>query len=404
MKIGILREGKIPPDSRVPLTPAQCRELCTSTPGLCIVVQPFPGRCYTDQEYLDAGIALQEDLSDCDFVMGVKEVPIPLLIPGKTFFFFSHTIKRQAYNRPLLQAVLEKKIRLIDYEVLTDGKGERLIAFGRFAGMVGAHNALYTYGERSGQFHLPRMKDCHDYAEARALYKQIHWPPIHIALTGTGRVGNGAAEVLRDMGIREVDPNTFLNAQFGEAVFTQLHTADYVRRKDGLPFEKTHFHQHPEAYDSHFTPYTRVADVFINGIYWDDRAPVFFTPEEMAHIDFRIQVIADVTCDIAPDSSIPSTIRPSTIENPVYGFDPAHWKEVPAYQAGAIDVMAIDNLPNELPRDASAAFGDMFKTQVLPELFRSESTILERATIAAGGALTERYHYLQEFVNETESA
>ncbi|MFM8451068.1 MAG: NAD(P)-dependent oxidoreductase [Haliscomenobacter sp.] len=402
MKIGILREGKIPPDSRVPLTPAQCRNLCDSTPSLCIVIQPSAGRCYTDQEYLDAGIVWQEDLCDCDFIMGVKEVPIQLLIPDKTFLFFSHTIKRQAYNRSLLQAILARRIRLIDYETLTDERGNRLIAFGRFAGMVGAHNALYTYGERSGAFHLPRMKDCHDYAEACAIYQQIQWPPIKIVLTGTGRVGSGAAEVLRDMGIRETDPEQFLHASFDEAVFTQLHTSDYVRHQHGVPFDKNHFHAHPEAYLPAFAPFAQKADIFINGIYWDKRAPVFFSPEEMADPSFHIQVIADITCDIAPDSSIPSTIRPSTIDDPVYGFDPRTWEECPAYQPNAIDVMAIDNLPNELPRDASAAFGQMFIEHVLPELFSPESAVLERAIIAEKGVLTPRFQYLQEFVNETE--
>ena len=151
MKLALIREGKVPPDSRVPLTPEQCAYVLANHP-VEIVVEPSPIRCFADDEYREAGIALQNDLSDADVLLGVKEVPVEQLIPGKTYFFFSHTIKKQAYNRRLLQTILEKRIRLIDYEVLTDLNGRRLIAFGRFAGMVGAHNALYTFGRRSGLF------------------------------------------------------------------------------------------------------------------------------------------------------------------------------------------------------------------------------------------------------------
>lgn len=401
MKIGIIREGKTPPDSRVPLTPDQCRTTRDRGP-VDIVVQPFPGRCFSDKEYLAAGVRLQEDLSSCSVLMGVKEVPVDLLLEDKTYLFFSHTIKKQPYNRKLLQAVLKKKIRLIDYEVLTDEEGNRLIAFGKFAGMVGAHNALYTYGQRTGAFHLRRMKDCRDYAEAKSLYKTMHWPPVRIVLTGTGRVGAGAAEVLRDMGIREVNPEDFLEKNFHEAVFTQLSAPHYVEHKSGFPFDPRHYYSHPDEYRSAFAPYARKADIFINGIFWDNRAPAFFTREDMLGADFRIRVIADVTCDIAPVSSVPSTLRPSTIEHPLYGFDPFTGQEAPLHLEQVIDVMAIDNLPNEMPRDASSAFGQMFIDRVLPEFFKSHSTILERATIADGGALCPRFKYLQAYAEGKE--
>lgn len=401
MKMGILREGKVPADSRVPIVPEQCRKIQQRAP-VEVAVQPFAGRCFSDKEFLQAGIRLQEDLQDCTLLLGVKEVPIQHLIPGKTYLFFSHTIKKQPYNRKLLQAVLEKDIRLIDYEVLTDDEGERLIAFGKFAGMVGAHNALYAYGERTQAFRLRRMKDCRDYAEAKMLYRHMQWPPVKIVLTGTGRVGRGAAEVLRDMGIREVDAETFVQKDFQEAVFTQLRAREYVRHQEGLPFEPRHYYAHPGEYESAFAPFAAAADIFINGIFWDNRAPVFFTREMMRQPDFRIRTIADVTCDIAPVSSVPSTIRPSTIAAPVYGYDPRTGEEVAPYQEHRIDVMAIDNLPNEMPRDASTAFGQMFLDRVLPEFFKSHSPVLERATIADKGALCPLFSYLEDYVAERQ--
>ncbi|MEL6924137.1 MAG: NAD(P)-dependent oxidoreductase [Bacteroidota bacterium] len=397
MKIGIIREGKVPPDSRVPLTPEQCKHIVKQHP-VQIVVQPSPNRCYKDEEYTAAGLPLTEDLSDCDVLMGVKEVPIDQLLANKRYFFFSHTIKEQAYNRSLLLAILDKSIQLIDYEVLTDDRGRRLIAFGKFAGMVGAHNAMVTYGARTGAFTLQRMKDCYDYAEAKSIYKKITWPPVRIVLTGTGRVGMGAAQVLRDMGILQVPSQDFLSRQFGEAVFTQLECEEYVQRKDGEKMNRREFFNHPEDFESSFAPFTKVADIMINGIYWDNNAPAFFSKEDMKQEDFNIEVIADVTCDIAPVSSIPSTLRASTIADPFFGYDPKTEAETAPFQENSIDMMTIDNLPNELPRDASASFGEQFTKSILPELLKPGSAVIERATVAKDGQLGKHFGYLSNYV------
>lgn len=398
MKIGIIREGKTPPDSRVPLTPKQCK-LISQEYHLPIVVEPSPVRSYTDEEYQKQGIEMSEEMQTCDLLMGVKEVPVKQLIPGKTYCFFSHTIKKQTYNRKLLQSILEKKIRLIDYEVLTNQKGQRVIAFGRFAGMVGAHNALYTYAQRTGDFQMKRMKDHHDYAEAKQHYKKIKFPAVKIVLTGTGRVGRGAAAVLKDMGIQEVAPEDFLKHNYKEAVFTQLRLGYYVGRPDGKAFPPKEFYEHPDRFVSVFQPFTKAADIMINGIYWDNRAPAFFTTKQMCEEDFRIRVIADVTCDIAPVSSIPSTLRASTIEAPIFGYNPFTESETAPHQEHTIDMMTVDNLPSELPRDASKAFGQQFIEFVLPEFLKPEiSDMLKRATIAVDGQLGPHFQYLKEYV------
>ena len=399
MKIGIIREEKVPPDSRVPLTPDQCVELeAKYADQIEIFVQPSPNRCYKDSEYQSKQIKMKEDLSDCDVLMGVKEVPINRLIAEKTYFFFSHTIKQQAYNRKLLQSILQKRIRMIDYEVLTNEKQQRLIAFGKFAGMVGAHNGIMTYGIRSGSFRLKRMKHVKDYEEAKEIYQNLQLPKIKIVLTGKGRVASGAALVLKDMGIRQVEPTEFLSQDFSEAVFTQLDCIDYAARKDGQPFDLNDFFQNPQSYKNIFTPYIYKSDVMINGIYWDNKAPAFFTKEEMKQDKFRIKVIADVTCDIAPQSSIPSTLRASTIANPVFGYDPLQELETAPYQKGVIDMMTIDNLPNELPRDASNAFGNQFMEYIIDELLTKDSEVIERATVANKGDLGKYFNYLSDYV------
>ncbi len=397
LKIGLIKEGKVPPDNRVALTPQQCRYLIDRF-SVDIAVAPSSIRAYRDEEYAKLGIPLCEDLTDRDILLGIKEVPVEQLMAGKTYFFFSHTIKMQPYNRHLLQAILEKRIRLIDYEVLTDESGKRVIAFGYFAGMAGAHNTIYALGQRMGAFDLVRMKDCHDYAAVKRHYAHLPLPPVKIVLTGTGRVGRGAAQVLRDMGIQQVSPQTFLEDTFSQAVFTQIGALWYVRRRDGRPFDRADFYAHPEAYESAFEPFTQVADVMIHGIYWDPAAPRFFTRQDMMRANFRIRTIGDVTCDIAPNASIPCTLRPSTIADPVYGYDPATNSEVPPYQAAFFDVMAVDNLPSELPRDASHAFGQQFIEYVFPELLKPHSEMLDRATIAIDGHLGPHFTYLDEYV------
>lgn len=399
MKIGVIREGKVPSDSRVCLTPKHCVELLEQ--GVDVVVQPSEGRVYRNEEYIAAGIPLQENLSDRDVLIGVKEVPIDNLIDNKTYFFFSHTFKEQVYNRELLQSILRKKIRLVDYEAITEKNGSRLIAFGKFAGIVGAHNAIYTYMKSLGDNDLPRMHTFYNYKQAKEFYKTIDFPSMKIVLTGTGRVASGAAMVLDDMGILKKSPLDFITHDFGQAAYTQLNCFYYVKRKDGLVFDDlTDFYKNPQAYDSDFSHFLPTTDVMINGIYWDNNAPPFFTKEEMRSGNFKISTIADITCDIAPVSSIPSTIKASTINDPVFGYDPLNENETEPFKEGAVNMMTIDNLPNELPRDASDAFGDMFLEHVMPELFKSKSDILYRASITTNrGKLNRPFTYLNDFVN-----
>lgn len=399
MKIGVIREEKNPPDSRVTLTPTHCKVLIEQ--GFDIVVQPSKVRCFSDEDYKNAGVPMSEDLSDRDVMIGVKEVPIASLISDKKYFFFSHTIKAQPYNRELLKAIVDKNITLLDYEVLTDENGARVIAFGKFAGMVGAHNGLWTYGKRTGDFELPRMKDLYNYKAAKEVYDKVTFLNLKVVVTGTGRVAQGAVQVLKDMGLTKVRPIDYVKKDFDQPVFTQLNSFYYAKRKDGQMFDDVkNFYQNPKDYDSDFNHFLPMTDIFINGIYWDNDAPAFFTLEQMQSPGFNIKVIADVTCDIAPITSIPSTIRPTTIADPVFGFDPKTQSETEAFQENSVDMMTVDNLPNELPRDASEAFGDMFIEQVLPELQKENSKMLTKATIATGKDLGTHFEYLRDYLEE----
>lgn len=400
MKIGILKETKTPQDNRVPLTPSQCAIVKEENPGVDVVVQSCSYRCYTDDEYRYQGIEVREDMSDCDVLLGVKEIPPQYLIPDKTYFIFSHVIKKQPHNRKLLQAVLKNNIRLIDWETLTDDRGKRLIAFGRWAGIVGAYHAIRMIGLSTKAFTLKQMSECHNFKEAQEEFAKIKLPPLKIVLTGTGRVSNGAAFLLDLAGIEKVSPHNFCYREYDHIVYTQLESKDMYYREGVETFSRDEFHKHPELYKSAFYPFTKIADVFINGIYWDKRIPVFFTAEQMREKDFRIQQIADITCDIGPDSSVPSTVQPSTIAKPYYGYNCQTGEVTDAFLPGGVDVMAIDNLPNELPRDASEDFGNMLMSRILPELMQPDDTLFN-ATIAQNGKLNTPYLYLQDYVDGT---
>lgn len=397
MKIGLIREGKTPTDKRVPFTPLQAEEIQLRFTDIKMLCQESDIRCFNDEEYRTHGIEVKKDVSECDILMGIKEVPVDLLIEGKTYFFFSHTIKKQAYNRKLLQAVLKKKIRLIDYEVLTDRQGNRLVAFGRYAGIVGAYNGLWAYGKRFNLFSLRRAHECFDVNDLKLELRKIKLPAVKIILTGAGRVGKGSMETLDSAGIRKVNSHDFLTRTFQEPVYVQLSSADYHTHKEGRIFNREEFHKYPERYTSHFGDFTKVADILMAGAYWNPKAPVLFTREEMLSPEFRIQVIADITCDI--DGSIPSTKRATTIADPLYDYDASTDSVQPVFtNKKFVTVMAVDNLPCELPRSASEEFGQDLINKVLPVLNNiDEDDIIKRATIAEDGKLTAKYEYLSDY-------
>lgn len=399
LKIGLIREGKTPVDKRVALPPIHARQVMDRYPDVEIVAQSSDVRCFADQDYLDAGVEVVESLKDCDVIAGVKEVPLDALLPDKTYFFFSHTIKKQPYNRRLLQDILSKRIRLIDYETLTAKDGKRIIAFGRWAGIVGAYNGVWAYGKRYNLFHLRRAHECFDIEDLKTEFAKVKLPPIKIILTGGGRVAKGGIEVLMGMGIRKVTPRQFLEEHFDFPVFCQLNARDYNSRSDKADFSRNDFYRAPEFYEGNFLPYCGQADILIASAFWDPQAPVLFERKDVMQNDFKISVVADITCDI--DGSIPSTKRPSTIADPIYDYNPCDDQiESPLSDEGNITVMAVDNLPCELARDASISFAEQLIDNVLPPLLgEDKDEIIERATIAADGKLTTGFDYLQDYVD-----
>jgi saccharopine dehydrogenase (NAD+, L-lysine forming) len=396
MKIGIIREGKVPIDKRVALIPAHAAALKSSY-NCEVVVQPSAIRAITDEEYVNHGIALQEDVSDCDVLFGVKEVPIQDLIPNKTYFFFSHTYKQQPYNAKLLRACVDRKIRLIDYELLKKN-GNRVVAFGRFAGLVGAYNGLRGWGEKYGQYSLKPAHECRDMQDMFDQLKGIDWPAdLRILLTGKGRVASGAVETLVASGIPQISPEEI--AGYEGCFWSQLDVEHYYKTNDGRPFDRKELFADPSGYESDFMRYVPFAKLYIAGHYYDSRAPFVFTREDAKLPDFAITYVADISCDI--DGPVASTLRASTIADPFYGYLASEEKEVRHDDPEAIGVMAVDNLPCELPRDASLSFGNDLMTHVIQALFDGDKDdILYRATECENGLLTKYFEYLQTYIDQ----
>ena len=397
LHIGLIREGKIPADNRVSLTPAQCRFLHTNFPEIRITVQHSNTRCYPDREYRLAGIEVKEDLSNCDVLLGIKEVPADQLIPGKTYLLFSHTKKAQPCNQPMMQAIVKKGITLVDYECLTHEDGQRILGFGFFAGIVGAHNGIMAYGRRTGLFQLGRVFEEKDYRNLIHNYFGLKLPRIRIAVTGSGRVAHGILEVMNLMGIHEVDPFDYLHKQFEYPVYVEVKGRDLFSRQDDGTYNRDDFHAHPGLYKCNFAPYTRQTDILINGVYWDKNIPPLFSVEEFKDPDFRIKTIADVTDDF--HGSVPVNIGESSIREPFYGIDRNTLERTDPYLPDTVDLMAVSNLPNELPRDASRYFGEQLIKFVLADLVKG-SPIIDRATIVKNGLLTTPYEYLKDYAGE----
>ncbi len=402
MKFAIIKERKNPPDRRVVFSPETLAEARGKFPEAEFVVESSDIRVFPDEAYAKLGFTVTNDVSDADVMIGVKEVPLENLIPNKKYFYFSHTIKKQPYNRKLLKAMLEKNIEMYDHETIVKQSGARLIGFGRYAGLVGAYNGFRALGLRDGLFNLPKVETLADLEEVKAELDKITIPNIKILLTGTGKVAYGAKEILDHLGIKQVSDALYLTSEFTEPVYVMADVMEYAKRKDGKVGDKHKFYKDPTGYESNFMPYAKQTDYFIAGHFYGNNAPYLFTREDAKHPDFRINLVADVSCDI--DGPVASTIRPSTIADPFYGYNPQTEQEVAFDAKGAITVMAVDNLPCELPKDASEGFGETFVEHVIPAFFNNdERGILKRAKITtADGKLTERFKYLEDYVEGKE--
>lgn len=395
LTIGLIREGKIPQDNRVALTPAHCKWLQQKFTDIKVVAQQSPGRCYTDAEYERAGVEVKEDLSDCNLLLGIKEVPVDMLLDGKRYMFFSHTKKLQAGNQKLFRAILDKKITLIDYECLEHNDGTRIIGFGFFAGIVGAHNGMMAYGNRTGAYKLARVGSVNSFQKLIHTYFGLKLPNIKIAVTGSGRVAHGVLEIMNLLGIHEVEPDEYVERAFSYPVYVHLKGMNLYAHKDTGKYNRNDFHSNPQNYNCRFTEYISNTDILINGIYWEKNIPRLFEMDDIKKDNFRIQTIADITDDL--HGSVPCNLGDSTIDDPVYGVDKTSFEKTAPYLPNSVDIMAVGNLPNELARDASRYFGEQLIKYVLDDIRTGGSKLISDATLVDAGKLNEPYQYMKEY-------
>jgi len=392
--LGLIKEGKVPSDNRVALTPKQCKWLKEQHPDWDIIVEASPNRCYKDEEYCREGLELVTDISQADILLGIKEVPKSQLIAGKTYLFFSHTKKAQPYNQALFHKMMDLGITLIDYECLEHEDGQRLIGFGFFAGIVGAHNGIMAYGNRTKAFHLGRVKEVKDYRELIHTYFGLKLPPVKIVITGSGRVAHGILEVMNLMDVQQVEPDEF-DRHYAYPVYVHLKGRDLYTHKITKQYERNDFHAHPENYDCTFKQYLPHAQILMNGIYWEPGIPPLFTQQDLLEEDFVLTTIADITDDA--HGSVPCNLGDAPSEDPVYGVNINNFEKTAPYLPEGIDIMAVGNLPNELPRDASRFFGEQLIKFVLPDLVSGGNVIIQRATMLEKGKLNLRYDHLVDY-------
>jgi len=344
-----------------------------------------------------------------DIIFGVKEVEISTLIKDKTYLFFSHTskvrqhigqvIKDKAiiYKKELLKEVIKKNITLIDYENVRDvsGEGYRYLGFGRFAGIIGAYNTLNLYLKLYNKQPLPRAFEINNYEQIKKLISKQNFNKLKILVTGSGRAAKGAMEMLKHANIKQVSINDYLNKKYNEGVFCNISTREYVERNDGKDYSVQDFTSNPHEYKSKVKKYLFDADMLITGHYWEPKFPKIFYPNQINEFK-NLKIIGDITCDI--NGGVPTTIKSTTIAKPYYSIDINSMKEIDLGSKG-IAVMAVDNLPSELPNESSEEFGNSIISEVLPYLINKDDGRINRATTASNGKFCENFTYLNDFIN-----
>ena len=398
MKFGIIKERKNPPDRRVVFSPNELAKLKQTYHDAIVEVESSDIRIFSDVQYKSMGITVTDDVSGSDVLFGVKEVPVENLIPNKAYFFFSHTIKKQPYNQKLLKAILEKNIDLYDHETIVDDQNRRLIGFGKYAGMVGVYNGIRAFGIKFELFKLPKAETLAGKDALIMHLKRLNLPALKFVLTGTGKVGSGAKEILDAIKVKEITIENYLTKNYAQPVYVQLDVLEYNKRIDGEVIDFRDFVAHPDEYISDFEKFTKVSDIYFAGHFYATGAPMILTREMLNASDCKLKVVADISCDVK--GPIACTLRSSTIEEPIYGYFPLEDREVEVFHPAAVVVMAVDNLPCEIPKDASEGFGEQFMEHVIPAFFNGDKDgILQRAKITENGKLTERFAYLQDYVD-----
>ena len=406
--LSIIKEARID-ENRTPLVPSQISNLLVKLSNLKIIVQPSKNRCFKDEDYLKAGAEITDDLSNADIILGVKEVEISKLIENKTYLFFSHTSKvRQyinkatqdkaiIYKKELLREVIKKNVTLIDYENIRSISGEayRYLGFGRFAGIAGCYNTLNLYLKLQNKQLLPRAFEINSYEKIKELISNQTFNKLKILQTGRGNVAKGSMEVLKLANIKQISIKDYLNKKYDEAVFCNISTREYIERIDGKNFSYQDLFLNPHEYRSKIKNFLFDTDVLICGHYWDSRFPKFFSSNQINEFK-NLKIIGDITCDI--NGAIPTTIRSTTIAKPYYSIDINSMKEINLGNKG-IAVMAVDNLPSELPRDSSKEFGDNLISEVLPYLIDKDDGRISRGTTASNGKFCSKFAYLNDFIN-----
>jgi saccharopine dehydrogenase (NAD+, L-lysine forming) len=429
--VGIRHEDKYEMEKRVPVIPGHVRKL--SEDGIKFLVQHSPKRIIGHEAYEEAGATIVKTLEDAPVIIGVKEIPSSAFETNKTYMFFSHVIKGQKHNMPMLKAMMEKRCQLIDYEKIENQENKRLVFFGRYAGLAGMINSLWSFGQRLLSMGIENpfseLKQCHNYQSLDDAMKAVSkvgnqiatkgMPdallPVVIGFTGYGNVSKGAQEIAQLLPSIEISPKQLMTPGGLQALSNVIYKVvfkeeDIAIHNDGIePFELQHYYNNPDQYRNNFEQYIPALSILMNCMYWDAKYPRIVTKDFLKSLyakgEPKLKVIGDVTCD--PDGSIECTHKGTEIEDPVFVYNPATGKPTSGFEGKGILVMAVDILPSELPYDASVGFSEAL-FPYLKSIITADYSLpydklelpepIRKALILHQGELTPPYRYISQYL------
>jgi len=433
--IGIIRETKNEWERRAPLIPADVKSLLAGQP-VQFVVQPSDLRIFREEEYLAQGAAICDDLSGCEMIIGIKEIKIKDLLTQKIYLFFSHTIKGQSYNMPMLRKIMELEDTLIDYERMINEKGQRLIYFSYHAGLAGVIDTLWAYGKKMAlegiESPFSKIKHSLQYPDLphtkTALQEvgeeiRIHGlppaiSPCVIGITGYGNVSHGVQHLLDILPVTSIEPAEIAGVRKSKTrnrhtifktVFKEEHMVESIIK--GQPFDLQDYYKNPDKYRSRFESYLDHLNILVNASFWNNQYPRHVTRKYIRELYARetmptLRVIGDISCDV--QGGVECTLKNTTPGNPVFTYLPDRDEACDGFEGHGLVIMAVDNLPSEIPAEASAYFSSILKN-LLPDLLQADYSLdfndlnlppsLKKAVVVYHGELTPDYQYLKKYLD-----
>lgn len=397
LNIGITRERENGYPSLTPFTPTQCKTI-ESNHDIKFTIQPSNDRCFSNDEYKDLGIKLDDNLNNCPYIFGIRDIELNNVLKDKTYFLNSNIQKQASSQKSFLQSQVVHNNSLIEYDLILDQQKKKLAATGKYQGIVGAHNVILAIGQKSKSFQLPRIISLDNLEDLAKTYEHVKLPALKIAILGIGPIQSGVIEVMKALKIKEISPELFVLREFPDSVYTQLNEFYIAKRQDGESFTMNHFYENAETFESDFGHFMNTTDVLINCIEGDIKIPSLFDLKSIQSEEFRLKYIADLSKTRDYESPIPCASTKCTYDNPVAYYDKETLDFCAADGENVLSIICSECHSNEFAKEASEDIGTQLLDNVIPSFFSEKRLAIDNATIVKDGKLTEKYSYLEAYM------